>query len=74
MLIQALETNTSTDILATPSIRVLDNKSAIISDGENMAIINRQYEGTGAPVSDNSTLPFNTFERKDLTLQLKVTL
>lgn len=39
-----------------------------------MAIINRQYEGTGAPVSDNSTLPFNTFERKDLTLQLKVTL
>ncbi len=74
MLIQALETHTSTDILATPSIRVLDNKSAIISDGENMAIINRQYEGTGAPVPYNSTLPFNTFERKDLTLQLKVTL
>ncbi|WP_304985579.1 hypothetical protein [Coxiella-like endosymbiont] len=39
-----------------------------------MAIINRQYEGIGAPVSDNSTLPFNTFERKDVTLQLKITL
>lgn len=31
VLIQALETHTSTDILATPSIRVLDNKSASLA-------------------------------------------
>lgn len=73
VLIRALTTNTSTDVLATPAVVVLNNKPAIISDGKNVGIINRQYEGTGAPVSDNSTLPFNTFERYDVTLQLKVT-
>jgi general secretion pathway protein D len=73
VLIQMLTTNTSTDVLATPAVVVLNNKPATISDGKNVGIINRQYEGTSAPISDNSTLPFNTFERYDVTLQLKVT-
>lgn len=73
VLLQMLTTNTSSDVLATPAVVVLNNKPATISDGQNVGIINRQYEGTGTPVSDNSTLPFNTFERYDVTLQLKVT-
>lgn len=72
VLIQALMTNSSTDVLATPSIVVLNNKSAVIDDGQNIGIINREYEGTGAAITNQSTLPFNTFERKDVTLQLKV--
>lgn len=72
ILIQALMTHSSTDILATPSVLVLNNKSAVISDGKNVGITNRQYEGTGSAASDNSTLPFNTIEREDVTLQLKV--
>lgn len=73
VLIQALLTQSSTDVLATPSVLVLNNRSATISDGKNVGIINRQYEGTGSTVSNDSTLPFNTFERQDVTLQLKVT-
>ncbi len=73
VLIQALTTHTSTDVLATPSIVVLNNKPALISDGKNVGIINREYAGVGSPVTDNSTLPFNTFQRQDVTLQLKVT-
>ncbi len=72
VLVQALMTNASTDILATPSVVVLNNKSATISDGKNVGIINRQYAGVGAPVTDNSALPFNTIQRQDVTLQLKV--
>jgi len=74
VLIQALLTNSSTDVLATPSVLVLNNKAATISDGKNVGIINRQYEGaTGTSILDNSTQPFNTFQRQDVTLQLKVT-
>ncbi len=69
VLVQALNTSTSTNVLATPSIVVLNNKPAIISDGKNVGILNRSYEDT----SDNSTAPFNTYDRKDVTLQLKVT-
>ena len=72
LLIRALMTNSSTDVLATPSVLVLNNKSAVISDGKNVGVTNREYEGTGTTTSGNSTLPFNTIEREDVTLQLKV--
>ncbi len=73
VLLQALTTDASTDILATPSVVVLNNRPALINDGKNVGIVNRQYAGVGAPVSDNSALPFNTIQRQDVTLQLKVT-
>ena len=45
--LETLETHASTYIVATSSIEVLlNNKSTIISDGENVEIINRQYKGT----------------------------
>lgn len=73
-LIQMLTTHASTDILATPSVVVLNNRPAMISDGKNVGIINREYAGTGTTTTtDTSTVPFNTFERQDVTLQLKVT-
>ncbi|MCB1827984.1 MAG: type II secretion system secretin GspD, partial [Coxiellaceae bacterium] len=72
VLIHALKSNTSTDILATPSIVVLNNKEATISDGKNIGIVNRQYSSTVAG-SNNEITPFNTVQRKDVTLSLKVT-
>ena len=72
ILVHALKGNTSSDILATPSIVVLNNKEATISDGKNIGIVNRQYSST-VQGSNNEITPFNTVQRKDVTLSLKVT-
>lgn len=71
-LIHALNSHTSSDILATPSIVVLNNKEALISDGKNIGLVNRQYSSTVAG-TNNEITPFNTIQRQDVTLSLKVT-
>lgn len=73
-VIHALEQDTSNDILATPTIVVLDNNDALISDGKNVGIQDQQYAAT-APGADtgSSSIPFTTFNRQDVTLELKVT-
>ena len=74
VVIHALNRSPSTNVLSTPSIVVLNNQKASISDGQNVGIMNRSYEGTGSAMpGGNSTLPFNTFQRKDVTLSLNVT-
>lgn len=72
-VIQALMTNANTDILATPSILVLNNQKASISDGKNIGMYNRQYGASTAGTAGDSTLPYNTYDRKDVTLSLNVT-
>lgn len=72
VLIHALKSNTASDILATPSIVVLNNKEATIADGKNIGIVNRKYSSTVAG-SNNEITPFNTIQRQDVTLSLKVT-
>lgn len=72
-IITALKNNASTDILATPSILVLNNQKATISDGKNVGILNRQYSTNSASPGGDSTIPFNTYDRRDVTLSLDVT-
>ncbi len=74
-VVHLLQQNISTDILATPTIVVLDNNAAVISDGKNIAIQDQQYAATeaGAQPPGNSQLPFTNYDRKDVTLELKVT-
>lgn len=72
VLVHALQNNSSTDILSTPSVVVVNNEEATISDGKNIGIVNRQYS-TNVADNANTTVPFNTIERKDVTLSLKVT-
>lgn len=71
-IIHLLAQNGSSDILATPSVAVLNNQQASIADGENVGILNRQYSTSELDQQDQ-VVPFNTFERKDVTLTLKVT-
>lgn len=71
-LVHLLMQHGSTDILATPSVVVLNNQKASIDDGKNIGIINRQYS-TNQLGTDNFVVPFNTFQRTDVTLSLKVT-
>lgn len=71
LLISALESNDSADILSTPSILVVNNQPASISEGETVSMINRQYSQTNT--ADNSFTPFNTMSRTNVALTLKVT-
>lgn len=66
-VIQALEANSSSNLLSTPSIMTLDNEEAEIIVGENVPFV------TGSTSGANNENPFTTIERKDVGLTLKVT-
>ncbi|WP_185962696.1 type II secretion system secretin GspD [Thalassomonas sp. M1454] len=66
-LIQAVSTNTNSNILATPSIITLDNEEASFLVGQEVPII------TGSTAGDNNSNPFQTIERVDVGTKLTVT-
>lgn len=68
-LIQALSTSTDVNLLSTPSILTLDNQEASIVVGENVPFITGTSTSTGSGVSN----PFQTIQREDVGLSLKVT-
>lgn len=77
-LLQALTRKSGTDVLATPSVVVLNNQKASISDGKNIGLQNRSYAttdtgGSSSSSADSSNVPFTTLERTDVTLKLDVT-
>lgn len=76
-ILHALKQNTHSEILATPSVVVLDNEKASIDDGENLGVANRSYQGASATTTGDPTqnivTPFNTIQRQDVTLSLQVT-
>ena len=66
MVIQALESQTNTNLLSTPSIMTLDNQEAEIIVGQNVPFI------TGSTSSSNNTNPFTTITREDIGVTLKI--
>ena len=71
LLLKALNSSSATNILSTPSIVTLDNQEAEIVVGQNVPFVTGSYTNTGS--SDGSTNPFQTIERKDVGITLKVT-
>ena len=71
-IISALSTNTSTNILATPIISVLNNQKASIADGEDISVNNRTYDSDTSSTTGNY-VPFTTSEYKNVGLTLNVT-
>ncbi|MEJ2692076.1 MAG: type II secretion system secretin GspD [Candidatus Thiodiazotropha sp.] len=69
-LIQALESDTSSNILSTPSLMTLDNQEAEIVIGQNVPFVTGSYASTGGTTS--SVNPFQTVQREDVGLSLKV--
>ena len=69
MLARALETDSNANILSTPNLLTLDNEEARIVIGQNVPFITGQYAQTGTAVT---ATPFQTIERKDVGLTLKV--
>ncbi|MEZ5523945.1 MAG: type II secretion system secretin GspD [Pseudomonadales bacterium] len=66
-LIRALETNSSANILSTPTIVTLDNEEAEILVGSNVPFVTGQTVG-----EDFTTDAFQTIERQDIGITLKV--
>lgn len=65
---RALESDGNANILSTPNMITLDNELATIKVGQNVPIITGSYTTSG----NNSGNPFQTVDRKDVGLLLKV--
>ena len=69
VLARALEADSGANVLSTPNVLTLDNEEAKIIVGQNVPFITGSY----TPSSTTATNPFQTIERKDIGLTLKVT-
>ncbi|HYF20450.1 MAG TPA: type II secretion system secretin GspD, partial [Ramlibacter sp.] len=69
-LARFLESNADGNILSTPNLLTLDNEEARIVIGQNVPFVTGQFTNTGA--SNGSVNPFQTIERKDVGLTLRV--
>lgn len=71
LLLRALANDASTNILSTPSLMTLDNQEAEIVVGQNVPFVTGQFTNTGAAAG--SVNPFQTIQRQDIGLTLRVT-
>ncbi len=69
-LARFLEANGDGNTLSTPNLLTLDNEEAKIVIGQNVPFVTGQFTNTGS--SGGSVNPFQTIERKDVGLTLRV--
>lgn len=65
---RALQSQANTNIVSTPNLITLDNEEAKIVVGENVPFITGQFTNTGTA----TTSPFQTIERKDVGITLRI--
>ncbi len=70
-ILSALQSDSSTNILSTPSLLTLDNEEAEIVVGQNVPFVTGSFTNTGA--TTGATNPFQTIQREDVGLTLRVT-
>lgn len=72
-LAHVLQSDANANILSTPNLLTLDNEEAKIVVGKNVPFITGSYaQSTGTTASGAAVNPFQTIERKDVGLTLKV--
>ncbi|MFN9186684.1 MAG: type II secretion system secretin GspD [Betaproteobacteria bacterium] len=72
-LARALETQANANILSQPNIQTLDNEEAKFLVGQNVPFITGSFANTGVGQTPSGAVnPFQTFERRDIGLQLRV--
>jgi general secretion pathway protein D len=67
-VMRALQSRSDTNIVSTPNLITLDNEEAKIIVGSNVPFITGQYTNTGT----STTSPFQTIERKDVGITLRI--
>ena len=65
-----LQSQSETNIVSTPNLITLDNEEAKIVVGENVPFITGQFTNTGG--GGATTNPFQTIERKDVGITLRI--
>lgn len=66
-IVQAVSSDTNSNLLSTPSITTLDNEEAYFIVGQEVPII------TGSTTGSSNSNPFQTVERQEIGIKLKVT-
>ncbi len=66
-VVQAVSNDTNSNILATPHLTTMDNEEAFFIVGQEVPII------TGTTTGANNSNPFQTVERQEVGIKLKVT-
>lgn len=66
-VVQAVSTDTNSNVLATPHLTTLDNEEAFFIVGQEVPII------TGTTASANNSNPFTTVDRQEVGIKLQVT-
>lgn len=69
-IMNALASDTNTNVLSTPTLVTLDNEEAEIVIGRNVPFLTGSFTSTGA--GDSATNPFQTIQRQDVGLTLKI--
>jgi general secretion pathway protein D len=75
-LLRALSGDSNTNILSTPSITTQDNQEADIKVAQQVPFVTGQYTNTTGGISNGATAsinPFQTVQRQDVGLELKLT-
>ncbi len=67
VVLQAVAASNSSNILSTPSVTTLDNQEANFVVGDDVPVI------TGSATGSNNDNPYQTIERKEVGVKLKVT-
>jgi len=70
-ILRALLGDATTNVLANSSLMTLDNEEAEITVGQQVPFVTGQFTNTGA--AQGSVNPFQTIQREDVGLKLKVT-
>ena len=65
-----LETNAGGNVLSTPNLIAMDNEEAKIVVGQNIPLITGSFTNTGG--SSSSVNPFQTVERQDVGITLRI--
>ena len=69
VLARALEGDSGANVLSTPNVLTLDNEEAQIIVGQNVPFVTGSY----TPTAGSATNPFQTIERRDIGIKLRVT-
>ena len=71
-LARYLQANGDGNVLSTPNLLTLDNEEAKIIIAQNVPFLTGQFSNTGAGGNSGAVNPFQTIERKDIGITLKV--
>lgn len=72
-LINALASDANTNIVGTPVLVTMDNEEAEIKVGQEVPFVTGQFTNTGATGGTTSVNPFQTIQREQVGLTLKLT-